>query len=327
VTGGIAALIFAIHPANIESVAWASCSSELLMGVFLLLSYLSFLQFRAGGKKMDLLVSVCSFALALGCKETAVSFPLILIWHEWSYRRRESEIEPAQPTGTKLPAMVERLGPYFVVVLIYFLFRIAVLGYAFGGVQIVGRAVALFTIPSALLFYLHHLVFPSGLSGFYDLSYIETASPAKFRIDLLLSILAIALIWLLARRVQAGRAALGWIFLPLVPPLAGLAQLGRGQLVHDRYLYLSTMGFALLVAALSTGMKRQNWEGRAKGILLFTIAGCFVWFSATQIGFWRNNLALYRRAVQIAPHNVLALDNLANELYRRKDYAGAISAG
>ena len=326
VTGGIATLIFAIHPANIESVAWVSSSSELLMGVFLLLSFLSFLRFRASGQTTNLLLSVFTFALALGCKETAVSFPLILIWHEWCYRRCDSEFEPVQTTGTKHPAMVERLGPYFVAILIYFLFRIAALGYAFGSVKTVSRTVALLTMPSALFFYLHHLVVPSGLSCFYDLSYIETASSAKLRIGLLLSILAVGLIWLLARRVQAGRAALGWVFLPLLPPLAGLAQFQRGDLVHDRYLYLSTMGFAVLVAALFTEVKRRNWEGPAKGVLFITIVSCFVWFSVTQIGAWRNKLALYRRAVQIAPRSVLALDNLANELYRQKDFVGAISA-
>jgi len=97
VTGGAAALIFAIHPVNIESIAWASASSELLMGVFLLLSFLSFLRYRSGGQSTNLQLSVCAFALALGCKETAVSFPLMGTLQLLRDDRRESRFVLDKP--------------------------------------------------------------------------------------------------------------------------------------------------------------------------------------------------------------------------------------
>jgi tetratricopeptide (TPR) repeat protein len=322
--GGIAALLFAVHPANIEAVGWVSCSDNLLMGVPLLLSFFLYLRFRAGGNKAGIAVSALLFALALGSKETAVAFLLILLWHECCGPRFANEAGQGQSAGKIWTTAIVRLAPYFLVVVLYFVVRAAVLGHFLGQAHVVTRGVAALTVPSALLFYLQHLVFPIGISSFHDLAYTETVLSARFALPLLAILFVAGLLWMFTRRFSAQRTAIGWVFLPLLPPLAGITEFAPGDFVHDRYLYLSTMGFAMLVAAFATNLAEHGWEKRVR-ILLFAVAGTFAWLLTIQLGFWRNNLALFERGVRISPRSVMALDNLANERFRRNDFASAIS--
>ena len=325
--GGIAAVLFAVHPANLESVAWVSCSSELLMGILLLLAFLLYLRFRAGGGSVNLAVSALSFAVALGCKETSVAFLLILMWHEWCCPPGASELEKINTGSQMRTSPVVRLAPYFFVALLYFAVRTAVLGgHTLGEKHEITFAVAVMTMPSAMLFYLRDLFFPVGLSVFYDLPYAQTMFSAKVALALVVVISVAGLLWLIARRLPNGRVALGWIFLPLLPPLAGLRVFTHGDLVHDRYLYLCTMGLAMLVADLAINVTENGWDRRVRQVLPFVAAGAFLWLSIAQLGYWKNNLALYQRGIQISPRSIFALDTLANERFRHNDLAGAVNA-
>jgi len=324
--GGIAALLFAVHPANLESVAWVSCASELLMGGLLLLSFFLYLRFRESENSLTLAGSALAFALALGSKETSVAFLLILIWHEWCCSRGANQFEQGETNSKSKTTPIIRLAAYFFVALLYFAIRTAALGdHTYGKENEVTLAVAVLTVPSAMLFYLRHLLFPIGLAAFYDLPYTETALSARFILSSLISIVVAGLLWRFSRRDSTERIALGWIVLPLLPALAGLRVFTHGDLVHDRYLYLSTMGLAMFAASLVANAAELGWERRVREILPYAVAGVFVCLSIAQLGYWRNNLALYQRGTQMSPHSVLAFDTLANERFKRKDFAGAVN--
>jgi hypothetical protein len=327
VGGGIAALLFAVHPANLESVAWVSCASELLMGVLLLLAFFLYLRFRAGGHNMNLAVSAMLFGIALGTKETAIAFLPILIWHEWccvpcvNHHRHGLFI-------SKLRALpILPFAFYFLSVLFYVLFRTtAMVNNTFGPEREVTFAVGILTVPSAMIFYLRHLIFPSGLAAFYEVSYTRTIFSSDFALSLLIVVLAGCFLWALCRRIPAARTALGWIVVPLLPPLAALGTFAHGDLVHDRYLYLSTMGLAMLVSAVVINVTGSGWEQRLKQILPFVAAGTLLWMSTTQLGYWKDNLTLYQHSAEQSPRSTLALNSLANERFRENDLTGALGS-
>src|SRR5580765_6642394 len=101
-TGGAAAaalagLLFAVHPVHAEAVAWVSARNELLLCVFVLLAFLSYLRMRQGTARGATgagaapgpawragAACVAFFAIALLSKETAVLFPALVALHEWT---------------------------------------------------------------------------------------------------------------------------------------------------------------------------------------------------------------------------------------------------
>ena len=325
--GGIAALVFAVHPANLETVAWVSSSSELLMGVLLLLAFFFYLRFRDGGQDLNLAASVLMFALALGSKETALVFLALLVWHEWFSPHLANEIEQGHTIKKQWKVLIGPLAMYLLAGLLYLLLRAGALREnTFGSEHQVTLGVALLTIPSAVIFYIRHLIFPIGLAEFYDVSYTRTVFSLNFALTLLVVVSVAALLWVLSRRVSMGRNILGWIFLPLLPALAGLRVFTHADLVHDRYLYISTMGFAMFFAAVIIQVKENGWQRRVAQFLPFVVAGAFVLLTVTQLGYWKDNLTLYQRDTQVSPRSFLAFDTLANERLRGKDLKGAVSA-
>lgn len=323
--GGIAALLFGLHPVNIESVAWVSCSSELLMGIFLLIAFLLYLRFRSGGHAAYLVGSVLFFVLALGCKETAIAFVAILLWQEWYGPQLTNPSGKDTVTGVFRTKPVIFLSPYIFAMLSYLVVRNAVLAHVLGSTHYISQRVAILTAPPALAFYLRHLVLPIGLSLTYDLPYVDKVFSARFLLTSLIGVGTASLAWIFTRKNSAERTAIGWILIFLLLPLASIAEFPTGDVVHDRYLYVPTMGFAILVAAFLTRTKEKRSTQRAE-VVLAAAAGAFAVMLAAQLGYWTNNPALFERAVHESPRGVLALDLLAHERLKEKDFTGAVSA-
>ncbi len=323
---GGAAFLFALHPANHESVAWVSSSSEPLMAVFLLAALLLHLRDRGRSSWTARGASACFFALALGCKETAIAFLPLLVLVE---RVFPSSQEPSDAsTGTRDWArLLLQSIPYLGVALIYFAVRAHALHHVFSASPEIFFTTALYTAPSVLLLYLRHLVLPIHLSAWYDAPYVALPSSAGFLLPLLLLLAIGTALLLIVRRSRVAKFALAWLLLPLISPLAGIRFFADGDLLHDRYLYLSTMGFALFVAWLAQAAHSAFREPLATRLRIGVPLGAASLFAvslALQLSQWQDNFTLYQNAVAIAPRSVIARDNLANELFKRKDTSGAI---
>jgi hypothetical protein len=89
----LAALLFAIHPLNVESVAWISASKILLYSFFVLLALLSYLQYVHTGRIRNYVLSFVLFVFSCGSKEQAVVFPALLILLDWLLKRNLRSIE------------------------------------------------------------------------------------------------------------------------------------------------------------------------------------------------------------------------------------------
>ena len=90
--------LFAIHPGHVATVEWLACQTELMATAFLLGAMLCYLRFRGwsekstqtGGSLLAGIASVVFFAAALGCRENAIMFPLVILAAEPALRRRWS---------------------------------------------------------------------------------------------------------------------------------------------------------------------------------------------------------------------------------------------
>jgi tetratricopeptide (TPR) repeat protein len=115
------------------------------------------------------------------------------------------------------------------------------------------------TWPTVLWFYTRHLIWPVGLGPFYDMEYVAHPGVRNFLLPGLAVMLIAAVLAALAARSQKAALATLWLVVPILPVL-NLRVFTEGHFAHDRYLYLPSVGFAMLV-----GMGLGRLEiGRAK---------------------------------------------------------------
>jgi Flp pilus assembly protein TadD len=184
------------------------------------------------------------------------------------------------------------------------------------------------TIPSVLLFYLRLLVWPFGLSCYYDTPYVATPGWHDFVLPaLLVAAVAAALAiwyWRTSQSVPEEAKAIEfvclWMILTLLPVL-NFRLLPQSEIAHDRYVYLPSVGFALLVAiALRQALRGGGYiQPRPAWLAAGTVVACLLMGFATlrQSLYWSDDLTLNFRAHEIAPHNVSATTSLAAAVAQR----------
>jgi tetratricopeptide (TPR) repeat protein len=300
------ALLFGIHPVHVESAAWVSGVTDSLMAVPLLSSYLFYLHWKESGRRTWLLGSWLLFAVSLLAKETAVVLPVIVLADVW--------IDAGSRTFDVLKRTLVAGASMLVLVGGYLGLRWAVLGSLGHSTIRLPLSAIVLTWPKLLCFYLRLLLIPVGLNAFYDIDYVYSPRNWEFLLPFVALLIVAAGVWHWQRRSQSRkiRFAIVWLVIPLLP-VFNLGVFQWRDFVHDRYLYLSVLGFAVLVAAVLEKLRwpeknlRPYWSPAAVALLLLSCLGVV---SVYQSGFWTDNLSLFLRAASIAPRNCTASNNL-----------------
>jgi tetratricopeptide (TPR) repeat protein len=321
-----AALLFGLHPVHIESVAWVSGVTDPLLTCLLLSAILCYLYAReARSQDTSWYLSALAFTVAaLLTKETAVILPFLLLAHEWALPATQPE--PSSWFRRARNLLVPVL-PFAIVTAVFLFLRAAVLGGWGNRLSNIPLATTLLTWPKALWFYFSHLAWPFRLSAFYDLSLVERPSAGGFFLPLagVLCIAAGLLAW--ARKSRPAAVFAVWMMLPLLP-LLNFSLFPPGELVHDRYLYVPSVGYCFLLVLAMSKIRAPRLaafgQPAAQTALLLVLAAVFAYGTTAQLGPWATNRSLYTHSLTIAPENVLATNNLANLLVDEEKYEQAI---
>ena len=306
-----AATLFALHPVHIESVAWVSGVTDPLLAIFLLGSFLAYLQFREGNRWGWMGLALTFFALGLLEKETAVVLGPLVFLYAWLYAEERVLDFPVRGGLEAFAGFLALTGLYLAV-------RAHVLhGLSHSSSPVTWSTMAL-TDPSIVWLYLRHLLIPAGISGLYGLPYVVNPASAAFVVPTaLLLAFTLALGWGI-RRLEDARLALfacGWMVLPIIPVL-WLRTFSAGDIAHDRYLYIPSIGFVLLVSLFLSKIA-NHWPASHKTLQLYGLAVLALTYALgtmTQQTYWASNLLLYQRAYRIAPHDNLICTNLGAAL-------------
>jgi Tfp pilus assembly protein PilF len=333
-TAAIAALLFGLHPAHVENVAWLSSVNDLLMSAFLLGSFLAYLKFRDRSRiKTWLGISLLLFALALLSKETAAVFPLLILSFAIT------SISPLPFEKAILKSVLRHASisiPYFLLLAGYLAIRLPILHGLAAPITPVSWATMFFTGPSAIWFDVKHLLLPLSSSEFYSLAHVTGPASANFLLPALFVVIALmAASYGILKLSNPGLGffALAWAALPLLPTLY-LRAIAPDNFVHDRLLYLPSVGIVLLISLaigqISISRKPQPTVGGAPTLAVIKwatvallAAAAFVATSTYQLQ-WANNVLLYSNGIKSAPRNLIVKDNLANELSDLGHYDSAI---
>ena len=320
----LAAALFAVHPAHVEAVSWASAIAEPLWTFFLLLSVLAFLRWMERGNAAWWAASFLAGAAAIFTKETAVVLPVVLLATAlglYPITPRTGALgTPLRPRGKPgFPVLLATL-PFFAVAAIFLAIRQAVLHSFAHPLTVATTEQMILTWPAALLFYLRHMFWPSVVAPFYPLQIVKGRDLAEFYLPLIELIAALAALGWIVWRAAGWRRALVcgvWTFAPLAPVLY-LKALAPFELVHDRFLYAPLVGFCIAIAlVLQWGTERIEAGLQAKsklsvtGIAAMALLPLYGIESMTQMLWWQNNKTLFSRALTVTPENPKALANLA----------------
>ena len=150
-----AAIIFGLHPAHIEAVAWISGSSESVLALFLISSFLCYLNWRTrpGRAKSNwLAASLLLYAFAMLFKETALVLPLIIFVTEWCTPKED--LGPAEELRTRrFRRSFLATTPYLLLTIPYLFARIVALKSFQHSASNVPVGEIVWTLPSLLWFY------------------------------------------------------------------------------------------------------------------------------------------------------------------------------
>jgi len=345
---GGSALLFGLHPVHIEGVAWISGVTEPLFAVFFLAAFLCFIKSREpaeDGKSRRrgwLIASLGLYILALLEKEPAIFLPVLIFFYGWVFEARGAEqgrksieedaaLADARASDTfEVPGLVKPIAsalPYFGLTAVYLVARfLALKGFGHAITPLSLKTIVL-TWPSVLLFYFRLLVWPIGLSAFYDTPYITSLTLRDVILPAVAIAIIVAALYFWSRRSRLVAFFCIWMLLPILP-LFNLSVFKDGEIAHDRYLYLPSVGFCVLVAfavrRLRFGSARIHGL-RVMQMLIFLGLACLLGVATwKQHAIWASDLSLSSRGVAIAPRNVMAANNLGKELALRGDYNSAI---
>lgn len=308
-TAFAAALIFGVHPIHVESVAWITGVCDPLYSVFFLAAFLAYMKGR-GENATKWTVSalvLCGFSLL--SKEPAATFPAIICAYEYMFSDGERR--------KRVTAALEAAAPFAAVVAVYSVCRTTVMSGGPEPAPSVSVLTVLLTIPRLFWFYVLKLVWPTGLSAFYNPMYVERPDFVGLVLPALLMAGVVGALWLWWRRSRdrtgIAFAAL-WLLLILAPALYVRAFL-YGEAAHDRYLYLPSAGFAVLAAiGLRHVACRLGWSASRYMVAAAILATPLAAMAFSQQIFWASDVLLYGRGVAVAPKNDTVRNNLGRAI-------------
>lgn len=313
-----AAGLFALHPVQVESVAWISELKNTLSGLFFFGSVLAYLNFDETRKRSSYAGSLILFALGLLCKTVIAPLPAIILVVLWFKRGRIRTREDVSP-----------LLPFFGIGIGAGLFT-AWVERRFVGAQ--GDIFSLSLLQRCLVaardfwFYLFKLVWPNKLTFIYPRWQVGNATLGQFLFLFALILLA-ALLWHLSRKLR-GPFATMLVFLGLLFPALGFINVYPFlySFVADHFQYLACAAPLSLVAAGITfasdqaGPSSRILRPIVYGTVLLMLA-CLTWRQCAQ---YQNIETLWRTTIQRNPGCWMAYSNLGSYLSDRGNTTEAI---
>jgi tetratricopeptide (TPR) repeat protein len=294
--GTLAALIFGLHPAHVESVSWISGIPDPLAALFYVPSLIWYIRYRTDGDKKFLFASVIAYGLSALCKETPLALPLIFI--VWELARTKAR----QSLSARGREIILQMVPFALVAGAYLAVRFSVLGrlswkHPFMA-QVPDSAIWM-TVPYVFVSYLRHLLAPFYLSLIYGTSFVTSATDPRFLLPFALIAALAVLLWTYRKRLTGQVwTALALIVAPLLPVL-NLKVFHYEYIIQDRYLYLPSIGFCYLIAiVLRRWSRTQKQLATALAIIIIVAFGAGT-FAQNRV--WHDSVSLWQRAVYYSP--------------------------
>lgn len=310
------AVLFALHPLNVESVAWVAERKNVLSTFWGLLALYLYVIYTQRPRWDRYLLVFFSCALGLMAKPMLVTLPFVLLlvdyWPLRRFPRRGAETGWQSPSGAG-PSPVARLILEKIPLLVLSLIVSAgtFLSAHYGGAVRSLNALPLgLRMENAIVSYIAYMgkmIWPAKLAVFYP--YAATVSLWQVGVSGLALIVISFSVMRMARKYPY--LATGWLwYLGTLVPVIGIVQAGA-QAMADRYAYIPIIGLFIIIAWGIPDFTAR-WHGRKSTLTLVVAASLAGLIACTwrQVHYWRNSVSLFQHAIDVTEANYLAHNNL-----------------
>lgn len=290
----IAAMLFAAHPIHTEAVAWAAGIPDLSFSFFCLLSFYLYIRSKSGSKT-GYVVSVISFFIAALCKEPALTLLLVLAAYDYTFG----------DLGSGLTHYLKRYLPYLMVAGLYFIMRMNALGGFAPAKTPIELTLGQGLLNGGVLFgkYLEKLFIPVSLNVWHIFRPVTSLFAPKVILSLFAVIAFVGVGILAAKRSKITFVSLCFIAVPLLPSFyfPALTQ-GLENAFTERYLYLSSFGFILLVAGAMAWIQLKWPKAKvALTAVILALIGFYSLITITRNTVWKTSYTLWSDATKKSP--------------------------
>jgi len=315
----LTAILFAIHPQHVESVAWVVERKDVLYSVFTLGCFISYLR-QHGAEQGSPALTFTLFCLAIASKPMAIMVPSILVLFDL-YPLQRASFTPAS-----LARAVVAKWHYLAVAIAVLVVTLNTQSMAMADTTHLPVWARVANTVDNTWFYVAHYIAPVSLSPFYPYPQDAAllASPRFWGAGALF-ILATTTAGIVAWRRGSRALLVMWLYyLATLLPVSGLVHVGPAK-ATDHYVYLATLPIAFATAIGVIAFWR--WAKRARAVTLAITIGYVAFLTAIthqQVRYWANPLTLWTRVEQMYPDSAFAHRNLAAAYYQVGDIDAAL---
>jgi hypothetical protein len=288
----LVALVFAVHPLRVESVAWVTERKDVLFGVFYLGAMLAYWDYAVGQRRGRYIVALLFAVASVLAKPMALSLPLVLFLLDERGGRRWT----AAAFLDKVPFMLA-LWPIAAITLLLNAHP-----------QELTWPGSLGILVWSATFYVAKFFWPAGLSVFY-----LAPGLLQFFEGAVLLVLVGAVTWFL-RRDRWWRFALLFYVLTMFFMWRPEFYDGARGLVHDRFMYFPALGFTLCLGVWFDRWRAEQrfarW-GRVAWAGIGLVIACLASLTFSRCFVWQNSWTYWEEVLEHAPLNYFALLNRA----------------
>jgi tetratricopeptide (TPR) repeat protein len=312
------ALLFAVHPLNVESVAWVAERKNLLSAFWSLLCLLAYFRYSRSGQWKWLVWTTGLFLIALASKPMAITLPfLLLVLDRWPLGR----VNTWEELFTTRKIWMEKI-PLFALCVASAIVTI-IAQHRSGAIASFTQVPMSWRLENAIVsyaVYIRNLIWPSSLAFLYPWP-LHALPSWKVAGAALLVIVATVVVW--KQSEERPWLMAGWLwFLGTLIPVIGIVQVGS-QARADRYCYIPLIG--LLVVAVWSGaeiLQRASWSSKLQPAMVIVIAASLV--SRRQMEYWQSDYNLWLHTWRVTTDNYLAADKVGVALQGQGRYQEAL---
>jgi tetratricopeptide (TPR) repeat protein len=320
------AILFGVMPVHVEAAAWPVAMPLPAVTAFVIGAMLMFID-RARAPLKYLGLSLVCYAGGLLTYELAITLPALIAAYVFLIEDAPGE-GAARGIASRALDALWKIVPFIAVTLVYLGLRIAVLGFvtrhAVGNTASVLQG--LLSLPAAIAAYLELIALPWKAGLGHEFQLVNSIRDPRFYLPvgglLALAAAAAALLYRSPRRALYA-FLLVWIVIGLAPVL-NLSALVPFALIQDRYTYLSSVAFCILLADVASEFVARGGEARnlayAVATTVLAINVLLLW---NQLGVWHDEVSLFSQCIRQDPESGVCHGRLAMALETRGDLAGA----